>query len=204
MKGFDYMTIEEAKALMSPEALEHLNEVVCPWDINIEKKDCDIVMSALCKSVTENVVKKTSLDENTVQILNSDTSTLTAQKLVDALTAIRKHQDVVCFIFLKYHDKKVVFDIGDGISTYNHIFDWVVDTCEVTSIGIRKNMNEKYKASVINNIAQLIPKHHNNPDDPISIKNITRIFTSYGGIITCVIEPRTEAMKRANDWVMYF
>ena len=52
------MTIEEAKALMSPEALEHLNEVVCPWDINIEKKDCDIVMSALCKSVTENVVEE--------------------------------------------------------------------------------------------------------------------------------------------------
>ena len=198
------MTIEEAKALMSPEALEHLNEVVCPWEINIEKKDCDIVMSALCRAVTNNIIKKTSLDENTVQILNSDTSTLTAQKLVDALTAIRKYQDAVCFIFLKYHDEKVVFDIGDGISTYNHIFDWVVKTCDVTSIGIRKNMNEKYKASVINNIAQLVPKHRTNPDDPISIKNIARIFTSYGGIITCLIKLRDDAMKDAKDWVMYF
>ena len=198
------MTIEEAKTLMSPEALEHLNEVVCPWEINIEKKDCDIVMSALCRAVTDNIIKKTSLDENTVQLLNSDTSTLTAQKLVDALTAIRKYQDVVCFIFLKYHDEKVVFDIGDGISTYNHIFDWVVNTCDVTSIGIRKNMNGKYKASVINNIAQLITKHHINPNEPISIKNITRIFTSYNGIITCSIKPRDIAMNDAKDWIMYF
>lgn len=198
------MTIEEAKALMTPEALEHLNEVVCPWEINIEKKDCDIVMSALCRAVTTNVVKKTSLDANTVQILNSDTSTLTAQKLKDALTAIRKHQDVICLIFLKYKDEKVVFDIGDDIVTYNGIFDWVIKTCGVTSIGIRKNMNEKYKASVINNIAQLVPKYHNNPNDPISIKNITRIFTSYGGIITCSIKERKDGMRDANDWVMYF
>ena len=89
------MTIEEAKALMTPEALEHLNEVVCPWEINIEKKDCDIVMSALCKAVTDNVIKKTSLDENTVQLLNSDTSTLTAQKLTDALNAIRKYTNCI-------------------------------------------------------------------------------------------------------------
>lgn len=198
------MTIEEAKALMTPEALEHLNEVVCPWEINIEKKDCDIVMSALCRAVTTNVVKKTSLDANTVQILNSDTSTMTAQKLKDALTAIRKHQDVICLIFLKYKDEKVVFDIGDDIVTYNGIFDWVIKTCGVTSIGIRKNMNEKYKASVINNIAQLVPKYHNNPNDPISIKNITRIFTSYGGIITCSIKERKDGMRDANDWVMYF
>jgi hypothetical protein len=204
MKGYDFMTIEEAKALMTPEALEHLNEVVCPWEINIEKKDCDIVMSALCRAVTTNVVKKTSLDANTVQILNSDTSTLTAQKLKDALTAIRKHQDVICLIFLKYKDEKVVFDIGDDIVTYNGIFDWVIKTCGVTSIGIRKNMNEKYKASVINNIAQLVPKYHNNPNDPISIKNITRIFTSYGGIITCSIKERNDGMKDVNDWVMYF
>jgi hypothetical protein len=204
MKGYDFMTIEEAKALMTPEALEHLNEVVCPWEINIEKKDCDIVMSALCRAVTTNVVKKTSLDANTVQILNSDTSTLTAQKLKDALTAIRKHQDVICLIFLKYKDEKVVFDIGDDIVTYNGIFDWVIKTCGVTSIGIRKNMNEKYKASVINNIAQLVPKYYNNPNDPISIKNITRIFTSYGGIITCSIKERKDGMKDVNDWVMYF
>lgn len=204
MKGYDFMTIEEAKALMTPEALEHLNEVVCPWEINIEKKDCDIVMSALCRAVTTNVVKKTSLDANTVQILNSDTSTMTAQKLKDALTAIRKHQDVICLIFLKYKDEKVVFDIGDDIVTYNGIFDWVIKTCGVTSIGIRKNMNEKYKASVINNIAQLVPKYHNNPNDPISIKNITRIFTSYGGIITCSIKERKDGMRDANDWVMYF
>ena len=132
MKGYDFMTIEEAKALMTPEALEHLNEVVCPWEINIEKKDCDIVMSALCKAVTDNVIKKTSLDENTVQLLNSDTSTLTAQKLTDALNAIRKYQDVVCLIFLKFKDNKVVFNIGESVNTYNGIFDWVIKTCEVT------------------------------------------------------------------------
>ena len=204
MKGYDFMTIEEAKALMTPQALEHLNEVVCPWEIDIEKKDCDIVMSALCKAVEENVVKITSLDENTVQILNSDTSTLTAQKLKDALTAIRHHQDMICLIFLKYHDNKVVFDIGDDVVTYNGIFDWVIKTCDVTSIGIRKNMSGKYKASVINNIAQLITKHHTNPDEPISIKNITRIFTSYGGIITCVIKPRDVALQEIHEWVMYF
>lgn len=204
MKGYDFMTIEEAKALMTPEALEHLNEVVCPWEINIEKKDCDIVMSALCKAVTDNVIKKTSLDENTVQLLNSDTSTLTAQKLTDALNAIRKYQDVVCLIFLKFKDNKVVFNIGESINTYNGIFDWVIKTCEVTSIGIRRNMHEKYKASVINNIAQLVPKHHNNPNDPVSIKNITRIFTSYGGIITCSIKLRDDAMKDVKDYIMYF
>lgn len=198
------MTIEEAKAMMTPEALEHLNEVVCPWEITIDKKDCDIVMSALCKAVTENVVKKTSLDESAVQILNSDTSTLTAMKLTDILNTIRKYQDVVCFIFLKYKDDKVVFNIGEDVTTYNGIFDWVIKICEVTSIGIRKNMNEKYKASVINNIAQLVPKHLSNPDDPISIKNITRIFTSYGGIITCSIKPRDEAIEDAKDYIMYF
>lgn len=199
------MTIEEAKALMTPEALEHLNEVVCPWEINIEKKDCDIVMSALCKAVTENVVKKTSLDENAVQILNSDTSTLTALKLTDILNTIRKHQDIGCFIFLKYKDEKVVFNIGQSnITTYNTIFDWIIKTCELTSVGIRTKMDGKYKSSVINNVAQLLPKHRNNPDEPISIKNITRIFTSYGGIITCVIKDMKDLVKDANDYIMYF
>lgn len=198
------MTLEEAKARMTPEALEHLNEVVCPWDINIDKKDCDIVMSALCKSVTDNTIKKTSLDENAVQILNSDTSTLTAMKLHDILKTIQHHQDIVCFIFLKYNDEKIVFNIGEDITTYNPIFDWVVKTCDVTSIGIRKKMIGKYKASVINNIAQLVPKHNTNPDEPISIKNITRIFTSYGGTIICSIKLRDENMQKANDYVLYF
>ena len=198
------MTLEEAKAKMTPEALEHLNEVVCPWDINIDKKDCDIVMSALCSAVTNNVIKKTSLDENAVQILNSDTSTLTAPKLHDILNTIHNHQDIICLIFLKYKDKKVVFNIGESINTYNTIFDWVVETCGVTSVGIRKNMMGRYKSSVINNIAQLVPKHRVNPNEPISIKNVTRIFTSYGGTIICVLKPRDEAMQDAKDYVMYF
>lgn len=181
------MTIQEASALLTPEALDHLRDVTCPWEINIDKKDCDIVMSSLCKAVTDNVIKKTSLDENTVTILNSDTATLTAGKLEAILKTVSKSQNIVCLIKLRHEDNHVAFvytPTGNDLS-FNPIFEYVIKECEVTSVGIRHNLEGKYKASVINNIAQLLRKHEVTPDEPISIKHITRIFTAYKGIIIC-------------------
>lgn len=199
------MTVEEACALMTPAAYEHLHEVVCEYEIDTsKKKDCDIVMSALCKSVENNVIKKTSLDDKIVQILNSDTATLTAEKLSGILNTIRSRQNIVCLIYLKYKDKKVVFDMDPTIKSYNRIFDWVIRNCNVTSVGIRELLKDRYKATTINNVAQILQKHSANPLDEVSIKNITRIFNAYGGVITCKIDHEDVAYEDAREYVLYF
>ena len=181
------MTLQEAKNLLTQENLEHLREVICPFEVNINKKDCDVVMSALCTAIQSNIIKIPSLDENAVALLNSDTSTLTAMKLLSILKTVNQHQDICCVITCEYHGirKTFVFTHNNDTLSYNGIYHWVLETCDVTSKGIRQHMEGRYKPSVINNIAQILPKVEKNPNEIVSIKNISRILTAFGGTIKC-------------------
>ena len=68
------MTLEEAKSLMTPEALNKLKDVVSERpQINMgNKANNDILMAALCKAVEDGVVLPESLSEKTIKarILN--------------------------------------------------------------------------------------------------------------------------------------
>ena len=52
------ITLEQAKAMMTPEAIENLKQVVISHpNINVERKaNCDILMQALCRAVVDEVV----------------------------------------------------------------------------------------------------------------------------------------------------
>ena len=52
------ITLEQAKAMMTPEAIENLRRVVISHPvINTERKaNCDILMQALCRAVTDEVI----------------------------------------------------------------------------------------------------------------------------------------------------
>ena len=66
------MTVEEAKALMTPTAISHLKDMVSENIIidTSKKSACDIIMAAMCKAVETDVIHKTSLNQQFVNVLN--------------------------------------------------------------------------------------------------------------------------------------
>lgn len=94
------ITLEQAKAMMTPEAIENLRQVVISHPvINTERKaNCDILMQALCRAVTDEVILPESLDDRLVKLLNAKTNTLSPSKLGEILEQIRKTQPKMCCV----------------------------------------------------------------------------------------------------------
>ena len=94
------ITLEQAKAMMTPEAIENLRRVVISHPvINTERKaNCDILMQALCRAVTDEVILPESLDDRLVKLLNAKTNTLSPSKLGEILEHIRKTQPKMCCV----------------------------------------------------------------------------------------------------------
>ena len=94
------ITLEEAKAMMTPEAIENLKQVVVSRpSINIERKaNCDILMQALCRAVINEVILPESLNERTVKLLNAKTNTLSPSTLGEILEHVRKTQPKMCCV----------------------------------------------------------------------------------------------------------
>ena len=62
------MTLEEARALMAPSAIQHLKDMVSENIIidTSKKCACDIIMAAFCKAIETDVIHKTSLNDQFV------------------------------------------------------------------------------------------------------------------------------------------
>lgn len=184
------ITLEEAKAMMSQEAIENLKQVVVTHPtINTERKaNCDILMQALCRAVNDEIIQPSSLDDKLVKLLNAKTNTLAPQKLGEIIHSIRKHQPkMACVIrILTAKDdelvKKWVF-VGPTVS-FSGIFRDVLKMFEITPSSIRTKMTETLKPTIVNNIAQCVAKFQNNEDEAnVSITTISRLVNMSGYLI---------------------
>lgn len=181
------ISIEEAKAMMSDEALSRLKEIVTPQpSINMNQKvNNDIIMSALCRAVNDGVIHMDAVDDHIVKLLNSPTNTLSAVKVGNILTQIRKFQpNMCCIITLKSSDmnEKINEWIFTGPEVYfNKIFEYVIDKFEITPSLVRNKMTAMLKTTIVNNVAQLVAKYNSLTDEEekkhltISINTVTRL-----------------------------
>lgn len=188
------MTIEEAKKLMNEANLKHLKDMVSE-NIVIDtsrKSACDIIMSAMCRAVNDGVIKKTSLNEQFVSILNSTTNTISQSKLGDFLRLMNtKQPDIACVITLYTGDMSEVINewvFKTPNPTFNHMYEYVIDYFKITPEMIRKDLSKVLKQTIANNVAQFAVKYQltDNKDElVVSITTITRLVNMTGNIITC-------------------
>jgi len=182
------MTLDEAKSLMSDESLNKLKEVVSTKPvINMENKvNNDILMQALCRAVSEDVVHFTTLDDRLIKLLNSPTNTLSQNKLFDILKHIRLYQpNIVCFISLMVADmsstlKTWILDGSDNVK-FIDIFEYVINEFEITPSMVRNKMIVSLKPTIVNNVSQFVSKYLNTESEEerrnitVSINTISRL-----------------------------
>ena len=190
MKGGVYtmsMSIEEAKALMTPESIDNLrNHTTTKPVINTSNKvNNDILMQALCRAVMDGVIHYTSLDDRLIKLLNSETNTLSQNKLGSILSSLRKHQsNLVCCISLMSADMSTVVKswnfVGPDVR-FNGMFDYILNKFEITPTMIRTKMVSTLKPTIVNNIGQLVSKYLSMETDDarnsivVSISTINRL-----------------------------
>lgn len=192
-EGDTMMTIEEAKALLTPEKINKLKEMVTPKPtINTENKsNNDILMTALCTACENDIIKSTSLDDRIIKLLNSATNTLSPSKLSYIMQHVRSMQPyLVCCITIKDKDMNMVSEwnyVGPNIG-FHGLFEYVVETFEITPQMIRTKMTTMLKPTIVNNIAQLVAKYQTLEEDErkklnISITTISRLVNMCGYLI---------------------
>ncbi len=190
------MTIEEARALMQPTAVQHLKDVVAEnVVIDVSKKSaCDILMSAFCKAVTDEnpVIKKSSLNDYFVHMLNGTTNTMSQSKLGDLIALLNEHQpNVVCIFTLYNGDMTDVINewvFKTNTPTFNGMYEFIIEYFKITPSMIRERLSTVLKQTIANNIAQFTLKYQStdkHDDMIVSITTITRLVNMMGAIITC-------------------
>lgn len=196
------MNIEEAKALLTPQAVENLHSIVdVRPTIDFSKKvNNDILMTALCKAVNDGVIKDTSLTDRLVKLLNSETNTISQSKLQEILEIVHKKQPYVRCV-IRFED--VIEDMQirlvservykDGEITFNSLFEDVLIYYHISPSDIRQKMTETLKATIVNNISQLVSKYYKSTEEEqqkmvISISTINRLVNMSGGILTAEFE----------------
>lgn len=176
------ITLEEAKAMMTPEAMENLRQIVISHpNINTERKaNCDILMQALCRAVNQEAIFPESLDDRLVKLLNAKTNTLSPSKLGEILEQIRKTQPKMCCVVRVAEPvnnemlNKWVFT-GPKVSLAG-MFGDVIKLFKITPTLVRSKMTETLKPTIVNNIAQCVAKYQNgDADNNISITTISRL-----------------------------
>lgn len=181
------ISIEEAKAMMSDDAISKLKDIVTPQPIvNMNQKvNNDIIMSALCRAVSDDVIHMSSIDDKIIKLLNSPTNTLSAVKVGSILNQVRKSQpNMCCVITLKTSDMNDTINewTFTGPEVYfNKIFEFVIEYFEITPSMVRNKMTTMLKTTIVNNVAQLVAKYTSLTDEEekkqltISINTITRL-----------------------------
>ena len=191
------MNIEEAKAMFSKEACEKLHEVVDVKPvIDFSKKiNNDILMTALCKAVSEGIIKETSLNDRLVKLLNSETNTISQSKLTEILTIIHmKQPNVKCLIRMDDVDKDMdyqtifTWEYKDKDVNFNKAFEDVLLYFHITPSDIRQKMTSTLKTTIVNNVSQLVSKYYKSSDEDrkkiiISISTIQRLVNMSGGML---------------------
>lgn len=195
MKGGTCMSnisLEEAKSLMSEASLDNLKNVVTTKPvINMDKKTSnDILMQALCKAVTDDVIHDTSLDAKLVKLLNAETNSISQMKLGEVLTSIRKKQpNMACVIQLLTSDMGRVLEewvFTGPIVSFDGIFEYVIKKFDITPQTIREKLSQMLKPTIANNIGQFVSRYLNHDDDDdlvVSITTISRLVNMEGHII---------------------
>ena len=179
------MTLEEAKSLMTPEALNKLKDVVSERpQINMgNKANNDILMAALCKAVEDGVVLPESLSEKTIKLLNAKTNTLSPKKLGSILKEIREFQPniVCCISLIKPIDATIqTWIFKDKNVDFLDIFVFIIEYFKLTPNQVRTEMCKFLKPTIVNNIAQLVAKYqygdeNDKKDINVSITTLTRL-----------------------------
>lgn len=197
------MTLEEAKKLMTPEALENLHNVVdIRPTIDLSKKvNNDLLMSAFCKAVTDGVIKETSLNERLVKLLNSETNTISQTKLKEVLDIIHiKQPNMHCVITMdEYIDgtmrRVFEWDYFEGDVNFNTAFEEVLTHYKITPSDVRQKMTATLKSTIVNNVSQLVSRYYKATDEErakivISISTIHRLVNMCNGILLATFEEK--------------
>lgn len=176
------MSIEEAKALMKPEAMQHLKKVISTQEkIDVSKKvNCDPIMVALCKAINESIINIDSLSTPIVKMLNSSTNTVSQSKLGEILDQVRKSQPrMVCRIKLYKADLSEIVNSWVFTSVedckFNEMFEYVVQTFDITPQMVRERMSKLLKPTIANNIGQFVAKYETSTHKEELVVSITTI-----------------------------
>lgn len=186
------LTLDEAKAMLTKENLEHLHDIttVKP-DIDFSHKvNNDIIMAALCKAVADEVIKPLSITERLAKLLNSETNTISQSKLEEILCSIHNFQpDIKCCVTVYDHDMipKHEWEFSDKVS-FLPMFDWVVNNYNITPVDIRKRLTQTLKTTIVNNVSQLVSKWRKSSLEErasmvISITTVQRLVNMTGDIL---------------------
>ena len=191
------MNIQEAKALLSPEAMEKLHEVVdIKPVIDISKKvNNDILMTAFCKAVIEEIIKPSSLNDRLVKLLNSETNTISQTKLKEILDIVHEKQpNICCAIMMDDYDGMDVIPRYDWVYKNNDVnfvipFRTVLNFYNITPSDVRRKMTTTLKSTIVNNVSQLVSKFYESTEEEqnkmiISISTIQRLVNMSGGCLT--------------------
>lgn len=186
------LTLDEAKAMLTKENLEHLHDIttVKP-DIDFSHKvNNDIIMTALCKAVADEVIKPSSITDRLAKLLNSETNTISQSKLEEILCSIHNFQpDIKCCVTVYDHDMipKHEWEFSDKVS-FLPMFDWVVNNYNITPVDIRKRLTQTLKTTIVNNVSQLVSKWCKSSLEErasmvISITTVQRLVNMTGDIL---------------------
>lgn len=185
------ITLEQAKAMMTQESIDKLKNIVTSHpNINMDNKvNCDILMQALCRAVSEEIILPESLDDRLVKLLNARTNTLSPSKLGDILEHIRKKQpNMTCTIrMLDGGDDTLINEwvyVGPKINFTNMMGD-IIKAFDITPSMVRTKMTETLKPTIVNNIAQCVARYLNGEriDLNVSITTISRLVNMCGMLL---------------------
>lgn len=191
------MTLEEAQKLMTPEAVEHLQELTNEKTTidPSRKKNCDIIMSAMIKAImNDGTINVVSLDDAIINMMNSSTRTISCSKLKSVMKTIKASQKLKCSFDIYEADgttlvKHFDFDNKEN-KNFNYILDFVLDYFKITPQTVKENLTKHFKPTVVINIYTLINKYVNATDAEkdefkVSILTITRLVNMMNHIIIC-------------------
>ena len=183
------MTLEEAKSLMTQDALNKLKELISdkPTINTSNKANNDILMNALCRAVNENIINIDSLDDKIVKLLNAKTNTLSPSKLGYVISTIKQNQpNIVCCISLVRPPDIIIneWTYNDKDVNFTSILDYILKYFKMNPNVIRTKLGEMLKPTIVNNIAQTVAKYQNSNDTDradinVSITTLTRLANMY-------------------------
>ena len=186
------ISLDEAKHMMTKESINKLKDIVVSKPvINMENKvNNDILMQALCRAVSEDVIHVSSLNDRLIKLLNSATNTLSQSKLGGILEQLRIHQPrLVCVISLMNSNMSSTLNewvFTGPIVKFNGIFEYVLKEFNISPSIVRSKLVDTLKPTIVNNIAQLIAKYENAVDKDginVSINTITRLVNMEGHLL---------------------
>lgn len=178
-------SLEEAKAMMNPKAIDNLKNVISVQEkIDMSKKvNCDAIMIALCKAIEDQVIKTSSLSSSLVKMLNSSTNTVSQSKLGEILDQVKKNQPTIkCEIQLLTGDLMSTVNTWTFTSSedckFNCVFEYVVETFHITPQIVREKLSKLLKSTIANNIGQFVAKYEvstHKEELVVSITTISRL-----------------------------